>query len=246
MHENLIENWIIDRIYYIIKAFQGYRADLKYLSKSLSIKTSQLTDKLVHLISSSRLEGTLDPVNNMLSLSNLKPVIDTTQPFIEQVEQNLGTVLQIDFVQTEKIPQELEDIKQNLLQMRYLLIIHRVVGATLFHRKFGSWEINPDLISGFLTAIQSFGSEIKSKDVPINKMAYKEFEILLHQGALVSIALIVDGKGSEWHEQKLALFTKEFELKFEENLKHWSGELTQFKTAGLMVDQKFELYRAYL
>ena len=113
------------------------------------------------------------------------------------------------------------------------------------HSVFGTWEINPDLISGFLTAIQCFGSEIKSETASIQKMAYKGFDILLNQGDLILAALIVDGATSEWHETKLALFTKEFEQEFYDNLKGWSGELSQFKSAGLMIDRIFELFRAF-
>ncbi|NVM52060.1 MAG: hypothetical protein HWN66_00060 [Candidatus Helarchaeota archaeon] len=244
--DNLAENKMIERIYFVIKAFEGYRAELKYLAKAIHTKSSQLKDKLVSLLSNSRLEGTLDPINDILTLTTLKPITNATHAFLKELEEEIGGVLQIDFLQKEEIPKEIEDKKQYLLQLRYLLIIHRSVGSALYHRKFGTWEIDPDLISGFLTAIQSFGSEIKAKSVPIRKMAYKEFEILLNQGELVVTALIVDGKTSEWHEMKLATFMKEFEDKFRENLAVWSGELTQFKTAGLMIDQIFELYRAYI
>ncbi|NVM31539.1 MAG: hypothetical protein HWN65_22065 [Candidatus Helarchaeota archaeon] len=246
IQNNLNENVLIERIYFVVKAFEGYRTDLKYLSKATNIKSSQLKDQLVYLLSSSRLEGNLDPINDNLTLSALKPISEETEAFLEEIKEGVGAVLEIDFERKEEIPKEIEDKKQYLLQLRYLLIIHRNMGTALFHRKLGTWEINPDLISGFLTAIGSFGSEIKSKSVPIRKMAYKEFEIILNQGELVVAALILDGNSSEWHELKLAEFTKEFEREFQENLKVWTGELTQFKSAGLMVDRVFELFRAYI
>lgn len=243
---NISENALIQKIYFVIKAFQGYKVELKYLAKAINVKISQLKDNLVSLLSNSRLDGNLDPINDMLTLSTLKPITEATQSFIKPIQEEIGQILQIDFMKKEGIPKEMEDKRQNLLQLRYLLVIHRVVGATLFHRQFGTWEINPDLISGFLTAIQSFGSEIKSETAPIRKMAYKGFEILLNQeGALTFTALIVDGIISEWHEKKLAEFTKEFEKEFHNNLKSWSGELTQFKSAGLMIDRIFELFRVF-
>ncbi len=246
LEANLAEDLLIERIYYITKAFEGYRTDLKYLSKTVNLKSSQLKDKLVHLISNSRLEGNLDPINNILTLTELKPINEITQTFLQQIQEDLGGVLQIDYLKKEEIPKAIEDKKQYLMQLRYLLIIHREVGSSLFHRKLGTWEIDPDLISGFLSAIGSFGAEIKSKTVPIQKMAYQEFEIILNQGKYIVAALILSGNSSSWHEQKLAALTKEFEKEFEENLKIWSGELTQFKSAGLMVDRVFELFRAYM
>ena len=77
-------------------------------------------------------------------------------------------------------------------------------------------------------------------------MAYKGFEILLNQGDSIFAALIFDGATSEWREKQLALFTKEFEREFHENLKAWTGELNQFKSAGLMIDRIFELFRAFI
>ncbi len=237
---------MIERIYFIIKAFEGYRIDLKYLSKATNIKASQLKDKLVYLLSNSQLDGSLDPINDILSLSTLKPITKATHAFLQQIKNEIGNVLQIDFLKEEEIPKELEDKKQYLLQLRYLIVIHRNVGSSLFYRKLGTWELDPDLISGFLSAIWSFGSEIKSKTVPIQKMAYKEFEILLNQGEFIISALILAGNISTWHETKLAEFTTEFEMQFQENLKKYSGEITQFKSAGLIVDRIFELFRVYM
>ncbi|MDD1779027.1 MAG: hypothetical protein LUQ65_12750, partial [Candidatus Helarchaeota archaeon] len=246
IESNINENILIQRIYFIIKAFQGYKVELKYLAKAINLKISQLKDNLVSLLSNSKLDGNLDPINDMLTLSTLKPITEATHTFLKPIQEEIGQILQIDFMKKEGIPKEIEDKRQNLLQLRYLLVIHRVVGATLFHRQFGTWEINPDLISGFLTAIQSFGAEIKSGTAPIRKMAYKGFEILLNQeSALTFTALIVDGAISEWHEKKLAEFTKEFEKAFHDNLKSWSGELTQFKSTGLMIDRIFELFRVF-
>ncbi len=245
IESNITENILIRKIYFTVKAFQGYKVELKYLAKTLNLKPAQLKDKLVYLLSNAKLEGNLDSMSDMLTLSTLKPIGEATLVFLQAIEKEVGQVLQIDFLKKEAIPKEMEDKKQYLLQLRYLLVIHRSVGATIFHRQFGTWVLNPDLISGFLTAIQSFGSEIKSETAPIRKMSYKGFEILLNQGELIFAALIVDGNTSEWLEQKLAAFTKEFEKEFHSNLKSWSGELTQFKSAGLMVDRTFELFRVY-
>lgn len=246
LQDNLTENLLIERIYFIIKAFEGKKAEIKYLAKNIRAKSAHLKDTLVHLLSRSRLDGTLDPINDILTINTLKPIAEDTKSFLRQIQEEIGRVLQIDFSQKDTIPKEIDDFKQYLQQLRYLLVIHRQVGATLFHRQFGTWDINPDLISGFLSAIQSFSSEIKSKAVPIKKMAYKEFEIVLNQGEQVLVALIVDDNSSDWHEQKVAVFTSEFEEQFRQNLQSWSGELTQFKTAGLMIDRVFELYRAYI
>ena len=124
-----------------------------------------------------------------------------------------------------------------------MIIIHNEVGASIFSRKFGQWNLDTDLIGGFLTAIQSFGSEIKQKTIPIKRMEYQEFEILMEQGKHVIMALLIDEKESDWMRQKLGLFLTEFEKEYESVLIDWSGELFAFKNVGLLVDKVFELYR---
>ena len=114
---------------------------------------------------------------------------------------------------------------------------------SIFSRKFGEWDLDTDLIAGFLTAIQSFGSEIKQKSIPIQRMEYKEFEILLEQGDKTFIALLIDEKESNWMREKLKTFLTEFEKEYEGSLKEWSGELFSFKNVGFLVDKVFELFR---
>ena len=98
-------------------------------------------------------------------------------------------------------------------------------------------------MGGFLTAIQSLSSEIKQKEIPIKRMEYKEFEILIEPGDYVFVALFIDGKESDWLRKKLNLFTQEFESMYENKLKNWLGELGAFEKSGFLVDKIFELFR---
>jgi len=138
---------------------------------------------------------------------------------------------------------ETDPIKKDILNLRYLMVIHNDVGATVYSRKLGTWQMDSDLIGGFLTAMQDFSLEIKKKQIPIKRMEYKEFEIILEQGKYILVALFIDGKGSDWLAKKHQLYVKKFEKYFESNLKHWKGELTFFNNSGFLVDEVFELYR---
>ncbi|MFX1450496.1 MAG: hypothetical protein ACFFCM_06625 [Promethearchaeota archaeon] len=132
---------------------------------------------------------------------------------------------------------------QEIEKLRYIIAIHKLVGATIFDKKLGEWELDPDLIGGFLGALQKFSSEFKRKDAPMRKMEYKDFEIILEQGNYAIFALFIDGSESEWIREKLNVFSKEFEKQFEENFKDWSGETTTFEKSEFLVERIFELYR---
>jgi len=87
-------------------------------------------------------------------------------------------------------------IKQELKKFRYLMVIHNEVGCTLFNRKFGNWELDPDLIGRFLTDLQNFSSEIRKKQILIQKLEYRDFVIILEQRIYTLVDLFIDGKKS--------------------------------------------------
>ena len=55
-------------------------------------------------------------------------------------------------------------------------------------------DLEPDLISGFLSAIQSFGTELSKEEVPMKKIAYKNLEIELYLGETTICALLARGE----------------------------------------------------
>ena len=187
--------------------------------------------KLINLISNSKLVGELDSSNDTLILKDTMPQ--------DKFYTKRKKAVQVEDTEEE----EIDPIKEDLLSLRYLMVIHNEVGATVYNRKLGAWQMDSDLIGGFLTAMQDFSLEIKKQRIPIERMEYKEFEIMLEQGKYVLVALFIDGKGSDWLRNKQQLYVKKFEKYFESNLKHWKGELTFFNNSGFLVDEVFELYR---
>ena len=113
----------------------------------------------------------------------------------------------------------------------------------MFTRKLGEWYMDSEIIGGFLTAIQGFSSEIKKKKIPIKRMEYKDFEIILEQGKYTFVALFIDGEETDWLRNKLQLFVEEFEKVHDKSLKHWKGELGSFRDSSYLIDKVFELYR---
>ncbi|MFX1238485.1 MAG: hypothetical protein ACFFAS_15950 [Promethearchaeota archaeon] len=227
LFNKISEIFFIKKVQYYVNAFKGKRIDLHSLSNMMKIKIKHLKLKLIDLISNSKLIGELDSKNNTLRLMG----------DMEETPKVKKTILK------DKMHKEKDPIKKDILGLRYIIVIHNQVGATIYNRKLGDWQVDSDLIGGFLTAIQDFSLEIKKKRIPIEKMAYQEFEIMLEQGENILVALFIDGKGSEWIREKQKIFVKKFEKYYLSNLKNWRGELTVFSNAGYLVDEVFELYR---
>ncbi|NHI92927.1 MAG: hypothetical protein EAX96_10535 [Candidatus Lokiarchaeota archaeon] len=123
------------------------------------------------------------------------------------------------------------DQEKNYLHdiLKYLMIIHKDTGLTLFEKGFFGFKLDPDLVGGFLTAIQSFGSEISSTETSMKKLVYKDFQIEIEDGDYVRAAIILKGESTIYLIKKLLDYVKYFEKKYENQLPEWSGNLQIFK-----------------
>ncbi|MHA1376765.1 MAG: prenyltransferase/squalene oxidase repeat-containing protein [Candidatus Helarchaeota archaeon] len=228
LSKKISDEILIARIQTIAMAFKDYKVDINYLSKAVKVKLEQLKMDIIDLIAENKLIGEMDPSSNMFILKKER------KPEIFSIEKE---------PEKKAIIEDIDPIKKEILKLRYLMVIHNRVGATVYNRQLGEWKLDPDLIGGFLTAIQSFGSEIKKEKETIKSMEYKGFEIVMEQGKYTLVALFIDGKESEWNRKKIKLFVEEFEKEFEEDLKNWMGEVSTFRRSGFLVDKVFELFR---
>lgn len=230
IQSKISDDFFIKNVQFIVSAFKGKRIEISYLSKVMKIKPSPLKLKLITLISNSKLDGELDSGNDTFMLTD--GVVHEGVPLKD-----------LELTEEELAEDEDEIIRREILKMRYLMVIHYRVGASVYSRKLGHWKMDSDMIGGFLTAMQDFSAEIKKKNIPMKRMEYKEFEILIEQGKYVFAALFIDQKESEWLRKKLISYVKKFEKYFESGLKQWRGELATFSNSGFLVDEVFELYR---
>lgn len=129
----------------------------------------------------------------------------------------------------DEIVRELERVyAKNILE--YLMVILKVSGLSIYQYNFKHAEIEPDLISGFLTAIQDFGTEIsRGEDTTMKKLAYKNFQIEIESGQNVRTALFLKGEPVEILQSKLKTFTEEFENAHGHALETFSGDVKEFR-----------------
>ncbi|MHA1797201.1 MAG: hypothetical protein ACTSVY_02025, partial [Candidatus Helarchaeota archaeon] len=132
---------------------------------------------------------------------------------------------------------------QNLV---HLIIILKEAGQSIYSQTIGDVKLNPDLISGFLTAIAAFQSEVKlkmsrAKEQQGFELNYADFKVLLMDGFYVNVALILNDRPSNELRHSLSLFITKFEQKYYANLKDWDGSLKVFRNASELVEKVFDI-----
>ncbi|TFG04928.1 MAG: hypothetical protein EU536_03475 [Promethearchaeota archaeon] len=123
----------------------------------------------------------------------------------------------------------------------YLLIIESNSGVTLYEHNFAQKTLDPDLISGFLTAVQSFGVELTSdQEAGMKKLAYKNFEIELNVGDYIRAALFLTGENTKFLIKKQTELINQFEERYSDKLKEWHGDVSVFSSAKELIETVFK------
>ncbi|RLI63793.1 MAG: hypothetical protein DRO88_09000 [Promethearchaeia archaeon] len=128
--------------------------------------------------------------------------------------------------------------------LQYLMIIHKNTGLSIFSQAFTEIPIDENLISGFLSAISSFGKEIgdkvshsseigfenaapasiPAKPVGLEELAYKQFKIVVIEGEYIRTAVLLLKSASVSLKSKIKNFNQAFEAENQELLTNWSGK----------------------
>ncbi|MHA1382602.1 MAG: hypothetical protein ACTSR3_02470 [Candidatus Helarchaeota archaeon] len=139
-----------------------------------------------------------------------------------------------------KTLQELERL-YGISILNYVIIIHKESGLAIYQENLGSVKTDADLISGFLTAIQNFGTEISQKDTSVLGLAYQNYHIEVETGDFIQAVLLLNGKLNSYLAQRLTKFVKEFERKYEKSLQNFLGNVSQFTDTKSIVHNIFGL-----
>ncbi|HME51130.1 MAG TPA: hypothetical protein VKM55_02825 [Candidatus Lokiarchaeia archaeon] len=122
--------------------------------------------------------------------------------------------------------------------MDALYMIHANSGNLMMFRKYGNLEFNEDLISGFLTALKDFSSEVTGGKGKMKNLDMGDTNILLvnEEGVLVAAALNKRDDESIAYKalkEMLAEFLKEFG----DELVDWKGNLKIFLGYEAKIDK---------
>ena len=147
--------------------------------------------------------------------------------------------IEIENESLSRITERLLDI----ISIKQILIIHRKSGTTIFSRSFAERETDPDLISGFLTAISAFEQELVGMTGGLEELKYKNIRILISIGELISGCLIIDGERvpSELLHNSFKDFKTSFEERFKQELEGFEGFIAPFRNIDDLLEKHFEV-----
>lgn len=137
-----------------------------------------------------------------------------------------------DFVMFELFPKEelvLEDHsvtkKPEFKEIfRNLLIIDKESGLNILSHSSEGVSMEKELISGFLSAMDSFVSEIGGT-ASMNEISYKGFYVHAAYGQFVKVALFLSKPANQSLKERLAYFLNQFE-------EHYHDQILQFNKTG--------------
>ena len=189
-----------------------------------------------------------------LELSDLsvRPPISTGIPFetillyliiggiaISVTVSSLGVYKGVIVPKKRKKARVLAEVKttfDDAINLEHILIIYKGTGTCVFFKSFGSEKIDPDLISGFISAICSFGKDLVWQE-ELNEISYGEKMLLLTDGEYIRVALVLGKQASLILRNNLKKFINVFEETYANELPNWRGQLDLFRSAGTFIDE---------
>jgi len=160
-------------------------------------------------------------------------------------------VRQLYFVPKRKVKmqryQRIANKFQDVANLRQVLIIIKESGNCIFQQSFAA-VIDGDLISGFLTAISAFETELKVKQVLQKEpktggfeINYQDYKILLFEGTLIRLAIVVEQTPSEEFRKLVQSLVGEYEERYGMYIKKFAGNLAPFDNSAQFITQKLEM-----
>jgi len=136
--------------------------------------------------------------------------------------------------------QKLSDVEN----IQYFLILTKD-GLPVFSKSFADVPIDESLISGFLSAISSFGTEIGHKmkaegEGGLEELSYRQFKIILNEKDFVRTAILLLKRPSEQLKYKLKIFTEQIEEQHKEELIDFKGEMFEEAPVMKLIENIFE------
>ncbi len=140
----------------------------------------------------------------------------------------------------------------DVLNIQHVLVIHKDSGTAILSQSMGTEKIDPNLISGFLTAMTSFQSEIAVKKKDGQKegkkgflLDYADFKILLEDGEFTRTALILEADASDTLKETLIRFIQRYESRYHKELAAWRGNLKELEGGENLIEEVFEISLIY-
>jgi len=171
-----------------------------------------------------------------MATSNTKLYLELVGKSDEKTSQKLKS--ELDLIST-RLNEEEKNYSAQILN--YLIITKKISGIPIYQMNFIAAKFDTDLVGGFLSAIQSFGTEISQEKTSMEKLAYKNFKIFFQDGQFSRCALILQGEITELLLKKLKTFVAEFETKYHSLLIRETANISLFSKVDLLIQECFKI-----
>jgi len=195
---------------------------------------------------------------NMIDLDKLSNQLNTPKKFVEQILFDLinnnkisGSIIDNVFQRSQKMDYEKKRLPslgflnkkvEDINNLQYILIIHKETGTNLFNYPCSELELNSDLLSGFLQAITTFGSEIDlNKSSSLEEIRWHGFVIALSEGKFIKSAFFCKSSPSTTLKANIKYFIINFENKYKNILEKWTGKSIAFQNIFELIDKFFKV-----
>ncbi|MFX1294436.1 MAG: hypothetical protein ACFFD2_06225 [Promethearchaeota archaeon] len=125
--------------------------------------------------------------------------------------------------------------------LQHILIIHKLSGTCLFSFSCSALNFDPDLVSGFLQAISTFGTEVSSHETGLEEVRYQGFVVALSEGDVVRSAFICNQSPARTLLSSIKYFTIKFEDEFRKYLENWTGDISVFTRTPQLIEDYFKI-----
>jgi len=113
-------------------------------------------------------------------------------------------------------------------------------GVSLYEYSFGIEIQDPALISAMIAALTNFVREATGSKKALRTVDQEDKKVILYHGDYVTVALLSD-KDLPIIHKRIKNFTEAFEEQYGTHLKGWTGEVTMFKDAEVILSKQFPL-----
>ncbi|MHA2014341.1 MAG: hypothetical protein ACTSUH_01125 [Candidatus Thorarchaeota archaeon] len=113
----------------------------------------------------------------------------------------------------------------DLASLRHFMAVYKNRGTCVFYYPFTEERIQPDLISGFITAVTTVYGEITGEggEGALEEIQYKGLLLNAYSGKHIVGILIIEGETTPFLKERLRFFVDMFEGQFESILSDWNG-----------------------
>jgi hypothetical protein len=128
---------------------------------------------------------------------------------------------------------------------RSIIVIDNNSGMTLLKYSKETQSSDDMLVSGFLSAMDNFVSELSAQSSSLNEISYKGFYVQGSSGDLVKVALFLTKPADEILKERLIYFINKFEETFKENILEFreSGDVSIFRKNEQVVSMIKDILR---